>query len=151
TSRTAGNVSSVVLMVSACVTPSARMRSRIAGKSACNSGKSRWQWESTSMAPLYGAATASRVHPRPRERQRRAPRLDLLRREDLVDRHPPFLERVRASREIEAPDAGPALVGRRDRLIHAAFEARAPEGERLRVVRSQAFDVVDLQLLVAHV
>src|SRR5688572_10507840 len=141
-------------MVSACVTPLSPMRARTPGRSARSSGKSRWQWESTSIAHFTGRAPATLglpVHPVARERQLRGPGLALLRGEELVDRDPALLEGVGTPREVEPPDAGGSLARGCHGAREAALEVAAPEPERARIVRAQRFHVVDLESLLAHV
>ena len=96
-------------------------------------------------------AAVARVYPVPRERQVGASRSGLPRREHLVDRDPALLEGVGAAGEIEAPDSRGPLRGRLCRRVQTILEVAAPQVQRARVVRPQAFHVMHLEILLAHV
>src|SRR5690242_19411304 len=137
--RIPGNWSSLVPIVSIVATPAARARARTASRSPAKSGKSRWQWLSTSIvpAPLASGARrlgldkaredAARRRQRPARRQLlrqigKAPRLR--RHRQLVEQHRRCGGHERLRQDAEVPER----LG--ERVEHGAHARRVAAPER---------------------
>ena len=68
-----------------------------------------------------------------------------LAREQLPDRQPAALERVRRAREVDAPDAELLLADLRARGVGVRLEAVEPAPQRLRVVLAQRLGIDELE------
>src|SRR6516162_198965 len=94
--------------------------------------------------------SARGVHVVPRQRMREPTVRKRFARQQLPQRQPPPLERMRRAGEVDPPDAIALLADLVARRIRRGFEPLAPAPERPRVMLAKRLAVNDFEALRRH-